>query len=128
MSLVAEAAILANYAFTDYKTAADAEPRLTSLTIATDGDLRPARAMVHGAAAVADAVCFARDLVNVPGGELTPPRFALLAAERAEAAGLEVEVMDEKAIAALKLGGLLAVNKGSSPSTRAVCRSSRPTP
>jgi leucyl aminopeptidase len=62
---------------------------------------------------VAEAVGFARDLVNLPGGELTPSRFARLGAERAEAAGLEVEVLEDAAIAELGLGGLLAVNKGS---------------
>ena len=38
---------------------------------------------VAAGTAVADAVCFARDLVNTPGGTLTPAVFADRAAERA---------------------------------------------
>ena len=111
--VIAEAAMLAGYTFADFKSSDDAAPKLDAVTIVTSGDLRAARTAVAGATAVAKAVGFARDLVNLPGGELTPPRFALLGAERAEAAGLEAEVLDEAAIAELGLGGLLAVNKGS---------------
>ncbi|MGI9578803.1 MAG: leucyl aminopeptidase [Microthrixaceae bacterium] len=109
----AQAAILANYSFSELKSDGDARPLLNTLTIAADGDLRSIRSAVAEAAAVADAVCFARDMVNLPGGELTPERFAREAAEKAEAAGLEVEVMDEAAIADENLGGIIAVNKGS---------------
>jgi leucyl aminopeptidase len=116
--VVAEAAALANYSFLDYRTAEDAGPKLGSLTIATTGDLRAARAAVARAAAVADAVCWARDMVNLPGGELTPERFARLGAERATAAGLTAEVLDERDIAELGLGGLIAVNKGSTHPAR----------
>ena len=117
---VAEAAMLANYAFTELKSDAEAGPKLSALTLAADGDLRALRAAVARATAVADGVCFARDMVNLPGGQLTPEHFANVAAERARAAGLEVEVMDAEQIAAERLGGLVAVNKGSEHSPRLV--------
>jgi leucyl aminopeptidase len=113
VGVMAEAAMLAGYAFVELKSKPDAAPKLVAITVVTGGDLREARAEVASATAVAEAVCFARDLVNLPGGELTSPRLARLGAERAEAAGLQAEVLDETAIEELGLGGLLAVNKGS---------------
>jgi leucyl aminopeptidase len=110
---MAEAAMLAGYAFSELKSSPAAGPKLGAVTIVTTGDVREARAEVATVAVVAEAVGFARDLVNLPGGELTPSRFARLGAERAEAAGVQAEVLDETAIAELGLGGLLAVNKGS---------------
>jgi leucyl aminopeptidase len=119
-AVVAQAAILAGYAFSELKSDEDAAPSLNTLTIAVDGDLRSIRSAVAEAAAVADGVCFARDMVNLPGGELTPERFAREAAKKAEAAGLGVEVLDEVAIADEKLGGIIAVNKGSHHPARLV--------
>jgi leucyl aminopeptidase len=113
VGVMAEAAMLAGYTFSELKSKPDAAPKLGTVTIVTSGDVREARAEVAAAAVVAEAVGFARDLVNLPGGELTPSRFARLGAERAEAAGLQAEVLDETAIQELGLGGLLAVNKGS---------------
>jgi leucyl aminopeptidase len=83
-------------------------------------EVRAVRAAAERASIVADAVCFARDLVNTPGGTLTPQVFADLAAERATAAGLEVEVLDADGIAEAGLGGLLAVNQGSTQPPRMV--------
>ncbi len=109
----AEAAVLANYRYTALRSDPSAGPRLSALTIVAGGDLREARAAVHYATATAEAVCFARDLVNEPGGSLTPARFAEVVGERAEASGLTVEVLDEAAIVEERLGGILAVNAGS---------------
>ena len=51
------------------------------------------------AAAVAQAVRTARDLVNTPPNDLYPASFAERAAALGEAAGLEVEVLDDAALA-----------------------------
>jgi leucyl aminopeptidase len=63
---------------------------------------------------VAESVRWARDLVNEPGGSLTPASLAKAAADLGEAAGLTVKVRGRKAIRAMGLGGLLGVNRGSS--------------
>ncbi len=55
----------------------------------------------------------AKDLVNEPGGSLTPDKLAKRAVAGGGAAGFEVEVWDEKRVKAEKLGGLLGVNRGS---------------
>jgi leucyl aminopeptidase len=120
VSVVAEAAMLANYSYVQLRSDKDASPLLNALTIASEGDLRTLRAEVARSTAVAEAVCFARDMVNIPGGSLTPERFADFAVERAGGAGLSVEVLDAAAIADQRLGGILAVNKGSSHPPRLV--------
>ncbi len=118
--VVAEAAMLANYSYVELRSDDESTPRLRTLTLATGGDLRSARSDVSVATAVAEATCFARDLVNTPGGILTPERFAEHAVERASRAGLAVEVLDAEAIERERLGGILAVNKGSAHPPRLV--------
>ncbi|MCX4098681.1 leucyl aminopeptidase [Nocardia sp. alder85J] len=66
------------------------------------------------AQAVAEAVATARDFVNTPPNRLFPAEFASRAAELAAAAGLEVEVLDEKALAERGFGGIVGVGQGSS--------------
>lgn len=72
------------------------------------------------AVATVDAVRLVRDLVNEPGGSLTPDAFANRAKEVAAESGLKIAVWDERRIAREKLGGLLAVNQGSTHPPRFV--------
>src|SRR4030095_3108559 len=62
----------------------------------------------------------ARALANEPGNELTPRAFAQRASEIATAAGLNVEILDDPNIAALKMGMLLGVARGSHEPPRVV--------
>jgi len=55
----------------------------------------------------------ARDLVNLPGNHLSAEDLADAAREAGKRGGFEVTVFDKKKITELKMGGLLAVNKGS---------------
>ena len=59
------------------------------------------------------AVSFAKDLVNEPVNYLDAPKFSELALEMASACGFTTEVLDKAKIEELKMGGLLAVNQGS---------------
>ncbi|EUA28040.1 cytosol aminopeptidase family, catalytic domain protein [Mycobacterium xenopi 3993] len=72
------------------------------------------------ATAVATAVATARDLVNTPPSHLYPDEFARRAKELGESAGLEVEVLDEKALQKAGYGGVIGVGKGSSRPPRLV--------
>ncbi|MFE3444041.1 leucyl aminopeptidase [Nocardia sp. NPDC059180] len=69
---------------------------------------------------VAEAVATARDFVNTPPSHLYPAEFAARAEALAEAAGLEVEVLDENALEAGGYGGIVGVGKGSSRPPRLV--------
>jgi leucyl aminopeptidase len=108
---VTEGLILGAYRFETYKSSA--KPGLSSATIAVGDRVSSVRAGAAKGRATAEAVCFARDLVNEPGGSLTPTVFAERAAERATEAGLTAEILDHEAIVEAGLGGILAVNQGS---------------
>jgi leucyl aminopeptidase len=106
-----EAASLALYRFTPYRSASGGDA-LARVDLIGPADA-PARAAVDTGVRLARAVALARDLVNEPGGVLTPDAFAQRAAEVAGAAGLECAVWDAERIARERLGGLLGVNRGS---------------
>lgn len=59
------------------------------------------------------AVFYARNLVNEPLSYLTATRFSEEIEKMGAEAGFSVEVFHKQKIEALKMGGLLAVNKGS---------------
>ncbi|MFD4443783.1 leucyl aminopeptidase [Nocardia sp. NPDC058519] len=69
---------------------------------------------------VAEAIATARDFVNTPPSALYPAEFAERARVLAEAAGLEVEVIEEEALAAAGYGGIIGVGQGSSRPPRLV--------
>ena len=72
------------------------------------------------ARAVADAVWLARDLTATPSGTKSPAWLAGRATHLARRAGLEVEVLGPRQLAAGGFGGLLAVGGGSARTPRLV--------
>ena len=62
---------------------------------------------------VIEATCIARDLVTEPQSYLNATVLAAEFTKMAKHAGFKCKVFDKKKIAALKMGGLLAVNLGS---------------
>ncbi len=115
---LAEGLGLGAYGFADYKDPAP-ETVLHHATIVAKGGRRVADAVERGTA-TARAMGLVRDLVNTPGGDLTPTAFADQAVEVAGEAGLEIEVLDLDAIAEAQLGGLLGVARGSDQEPRFV--------
>ena len=108
---LAEGMTLGAYSYGEFKS--EHKPnKLETVIIIGPGGGAVAEALERGRR-VAEAVCFARDLVNEPGGSLTPTRFAEIAEEMAEQEGLEVSVLDLDGIRKAELGGLLGVNRGS---------------
>jgi leucyl aminopeptidase len=115
---IAEGVVLGAYRYTELKT--DPEPsRIASVLLVGRGGQRVGAALERGRA-IAEAVCLARDLVNQPGGTLTPAAFAARAEELAASGGFSAEVLDKSAIEDQKLGGLLGVNRGSDQEPRFV--------
>jgi leucyl aminopeptidase len=113
---VAEGVVLGAYRYTALKS--DPEPsHIESLTVVGRGGKRVMAALDRGRA-VGEAVRVARDLVNQPGGTLTPTAFAGRAEEMADLKGFDVEVLDRAAIEAEEMGGLLGVNRGSTQEPR----------
>jgi leucyl aminopeptidase len=113
---VAEGVMLGAYRYTALKS--DPEPsHIESLTVVGRGGARVQAAIERGRT-VGEAVRIARDLVNQPGGSLTPTAFADRAQELADLRGFDIEVLDRAAIENEKLGGLLGVNRGSTEDPR----------
>lgn len=63
--------------------------------------------------AVARGVYFARDLVNEPNNYLNAEDFAGIVSRHASRLGVKVDIYGKKKIEALRMGGIMAVNKGS---------------
>ncbi|ETW26296.1 leucyl aminopeptidase [Mycobacterium gastri] len=119
-SATVEGLILGSYRFTAFRSAKTAPKdeglrRITVLSAAKDAKKDSAHA-----AAVATAVTTARDLVNTPPSHLYPAELARRAKVLGEAAGLEVEVLDEKALQKAGYGGVIGVGQGSSRPPRMV--------
>jgi leucyl aminopeptidase len=118
---VAEGAVLAAYRFTAHKSRED-EGRLDGLVVAGVG-LEPdvVAEGVRRGVVVAEAVCFARDLVNEPPSTLTPRRMAAAAeGHLGGRSGVSIEVWEQERIEAEHLGGLLGVARGSAEPPRLV--------
>ncbi|NUQ80267.1 MAG: leucyl aminopeptidase [Bacteroidetes bacterium] len=69
--------------------------------------------VVAEAEILTDSQIWARNLVNRPANDLTATGLAKEVSERAGKSGFQCTVLDKKKIKSLKMGGLLAVNKGS---------------
>lgn len=112
----AEGFHLGSYTFTAFKTEASHTPKTTLgrvELIVTDPQDPSVGAEVRHAVAVARATGLARDLVNTPPSHLFPAAFADRAAALAQEVGVEVEVLDETALAREGYGGVLGVGQGS---------------
>lgn len=117
-----EGLILGGYRFTDFRSDKTA-PKDKGLTkiVALASDAKAAtKAAAARAVDVASAVGTARDFVNTPPSHLFPAEFAKQAKALGEAAGMEVEVLDDKALARAGYGGIIGVGKGSSRLPRLV--------
>ncbi|AFL73777.1 leucyl aminopeptidase [Thiocystis violascens] len=85
-----------------------------TLWVSSEPDLAIAEHAIRHGAAMASGVNLARELGNLPGNLCTPTYLADQAVElggRCDA--LKVEVLDEDAMAELKMGALLSVSRGS---------------
>jgi leucyl aminopeptidase len=118
----AEGFYLGAYSFTAFKSEKSApkpdERPLARVELLVEDPSRDAD--VWYATEVAQAIALARDFVNTPPSHLYPAEFADRAKALAEAAGLQVEILDEKALAAGGYGGIIGVGKGSSRPPRLI--------
>jgi leucyl aminopeptidase len=108
----AEGLLLSFYSFDKYKTKEEEGVKQSY----------PARILLHGDLAdseikwlieLTNAVYFTRDLINEPVNHLNATALAGEIKKIGDSAGFKVEVLTKGKIEALKMGGLLAVNKGS---------------
>ena len=113
-------AVLRAYRFDRYRTkeAADAKPKLASLSVLTD-DAAGADAAWPAVHAIAHGTALSRDLISEPPNVLNPAEMA----ERCRplvALGVEVEVLGPAELESLGFGALLGVSQGSVNEPRVV--------
>jgi leucyl aminopeptidase len=119
---IAEGALLGAYDFTTYKSSPNGRRvpvKAVTVAVPTAGD-KAARAEAKRATVVTAAVHRSRDWINTPPNDLRPPAFADAAVAAAGKAGLDVEVLDERALKRGGYGGILAVGMGSEAPPRLV--------
>ncbi|OLB29201.1 MAG: aminopeptidase [Acidobacteria bacterium 13_2_20CM_58_27] len=113
--VIVEGILTADFESDKYKTDKKNDKRIASVSIAgySDAERQKGEKGVAKGRVIADSQNFARDLINEPSNKLTPSILAQKAEAMAKAAGLSVEILDEKKIAELKMGALLSVAQGS---------------
>jgi leucyl aminopeptidase len=121
---VAEGALLGAYVFTRYRSEdADLRPPLREVQLVVDkavGRDRAVKNAVRRAEVVAAAVSLARDLVNTPPSDLHPADLAAVARQEAERVGVQVEVLEGRALVRGGYGGIIGVGQGSANPPRLV--------
>jgi leucyl aminopeptidase len=120
LAAAVEGTLLGAYTFREYRSNGEGKPPLGRVTFLFDVVDNVQEEQLRRAAAVARAVRTARDLVNTPPNDLFPESFAARAAALAGAAGVQVEVLDEAALAEGGFGGVLGVGQGSARKPRLV--------
>lgn len=107
-----EGLLLSFYSFSKYKTRKEDKDR----------NEYPSRLLLYGGpdekdlkwlTDLTEAVYLIRDMINEPVNHLNAPALAAEIRKMGDTAGFKVEVLNRGRIEALKMGGLLAVNKGS---------------
>lgn len=107
-----EGVSLGGYSFNRYKTSKENGAKKVLKEFHILGEEIPAATLVESAAA-AEAVLFARDLVNTPPVDCAPRDVVAAAKEIAKKFKLKIQVLDERELKKRGAGGLLAVAKGS---------------
>ncbi len=106
--LIAEGIMLSNYTYTEHKT--EIKPnKLSTIYLCEKSNKKDILELQN----IINSVYLTRDLVNEPFSHLTAKDLAIAAIKSGKKHGIITTVLDRKKIKALKMGGLLAVNKGS---------------
>ncbi|CAM5218781.1 putative cytosol aminopeptidase OS=Ureibacillus acetophenoni OX=614649 GN=pepA PE=3 SV=1 [Ureibacillus acetophenoni] len=119
--LSAEGIGMGYYTIPNYKTTSN-EPDTTIETVefVTEADIDEVVSSFNVGKVYADSVNEARSLVNRPPNLLTAPDLADYAVQLAEQYGFEVEILNKAELEELGMGGILAVNQGSSIEPRMI--------
>ena len=117
---VVSVCILATYKYLAHKTA-DAKPcpiQTVTLLPCDSAEAKAASKGVERGRIIAEAICFARDLVNCPANVATPAYIADQACEMAQKYGLKSRVLKPAQMKKIGLNLILAVGQGSAQEPR----------
>jgi leucyl aminopeptidase len=111
---VVEGLRLATHRYDALKGDKGATPALAHVSLVAPAAAQAAlRRGVARGTTIADAVCLARDLANMPPAYLTARMLADRAVALAGATGLRAEVFNKDQLLAMGCGGMIGVNQGS---------------
>lgn len=114
--MVAEGSILGLYVFNKHKTNETRAKEEIEELLLVERDESKIPLLQQGCAqgeVIAEAVNFARDLINEPANFMTPSDLAEIARKVAAEHGLECTILEKEQMAELGMGALLAVAQGS---------------
>ncbi|HEX6099408.1 MAG TPA: leucyl aminopeptidase [Thermoanaerobaculia bacterium] len=116
---LADALAQSDYKYDPYITVKKEQKRIDihGTLIAPDAD---AKKLTAEAKAMAEAIATVRDLGNAPANLMTPTELAARAEAVCKQAGVKCTVYGKREITRMKMGGLLAVNRGSAEEPRFV--------
>jgi leucyl aminopeptidase len=117
---VAEGLLLGGYRFRRYRTDNGKPAPGRAAIIVSAKPTRDLQDALRRAETVAAAVDLTRDLVNTAAGDLYPESLAAVAKEMAAEAGLECQILDDKALRKGGYGGILGVGAGSAHPPRLI--------
>lgn len=119
---VAAGALLGNYAFHSFRgvSAASQPAPVDKILITGDPKDKEHSAALERAQIIANAVNYARDLVNTPPSALPPEEIAQEAIAAMKKLPVRVEVWDEAHLEEEEFGGILAVGQGSANPPRLI--------
>jgi leucyl aminopeptidase len=119
---IVDGAILGGYQFTQYVGSPEAFPEEASIQLGPEWgrSAAPLKRAAAEQATLAGIVLRTREIANLPADTATPERLAEEARAIGREHGLKVTVFDEKQLAQMHCGGLLAVGGGSSHPPRMI--------
>ena len=112
-----EGILLGDYRFEKYKSKKEEDkkyPGIKQVTLQSKTSGTPIRNSVRRARRSAEAAMTARNMANEPGNNWTPQHFADFARALADKSSLTVRILDKHQIKKAGMGGITAVNQGSS--------------
>ena len=105
---ITEGIALSNYNFINHKTEVKTN-KLETIYLCKNSNQKDISELQN----IIDAVYLTKDLINTPFSHLTAKDLANVAVKSSKKNGIRTTVLNKKKIESLKMGGLLAVNKGS---------------
>lgn len=103
---------LRSYKFDRYKTKKQSDKLFKELIFAGEKHSTVSKAY-KTSSHVAEGVFTARDLVNEPPNTIHPPAYAKFIKKELEPLGVKIEILDDKKLKSMKMGGIMAVGQGS---------------
>jgi leucyl aminopeptidase len=118
VQLVAEGLLLASLDLDKYKSEKKDQDGVEQVVLLGAGS--EAQEALDRAIVIAESENWERDVANEPSNRLTPTILAARARQMALESGLAVDILDEKQIEEMKMGGLLGVARGSAEPPRMI--------